>query len=181
MNTLREAAQAVLNDYDGDGTVEDTEQAIDRLRAALAEPETAEPVAWLVMGRGEIQRIEGNEPAADQLAAALRRSGADRVAVHPLYAHPPRDEWRPASEPPEDAMFSRGAVAAIVAGAIYDFAGFMTTRPVSVSIGASDACGPVVDLITSFAEKRGLDLEEAAVQSWNLCIGRDAQPPTEGE
>jgi len=96
-------------------------------------------------------------------------------------AHPPRDEWRPASEPPEDAMFSRGAVAAIVAGAIYDFAGFMTTRPVSVSIGASDACGPVVDLITSFAEKRGLDLEEAAVQSWNLCIGRDAQPPTEGE
>ena len=102
-----------------------------------------------------------------------------RAAAQPE-SDPPRDEWRPASEVPEDAMFSRGAVAAIVAGAIYDFAGFMTTRPVSVSIGASDACGPVVDLITSFAEKRGLDLEEAAVQSWNLCVGRDVQPPTEG-
>ena len=76
------------------------DSAAEALRAALAQPET-EPVAWLVMGRGEIQRIMGNEPAADQLAAALRRSGADRVAIHPLYPHPPRDEWRLASEPPD--------------------------------------------------------------------------------
>lgn len=119
----------------------------------------------------DVDDIDGLDDAIDRLRAALAE----------LEAEPPRDEWRLASEVPEDAMFSRGAVAAIVAGAIYDFAGFMTTRPVSVSIGASDACGPVVDLITSFAEKRGLDLEEAAVQSWNLCIGRDVQPPTEGE
>jgi len=104
-----------------------------------------------------------------------------RAALAQPETDAPRDEWRPASEPPEDAMFSRGAVAAIVAGAIYDFAGFMTTRSVSVSVGASEACGPVVDLITSFAEKRGLDLEDAAVQSWNLCVGRDVQPPTEGK
>ena len=137
--------------------------------AALAQPETeAEPVAWL-------NRYH---------AAMVTQDRATAVAMGfttPLYASPPCDEWRPASEPPEDAMFSRGAVAAIVAGAIYDFAGFMTTRSVSVSVGASEACGPVVDLITSFAEKRGLDLEDAAVQSWNLCVGRDVQPPTEGE
>lgn len=115
-------------------------------------------------------------PNAEDMAWAAWKAA---LAQPESEAHPPRDEWRLASEVPEDAMFSRGAVAAIVAGAIYDFAGFMTTRPVSVSIGASEACGPVVDLITSFAEKRGLDLEEAAVQSWNLCIGRDVQPPTE--
>lgn len=90
MSELREAAQAVLNDYDGDGTVEDTEQAIDRLRAALAQPETtAEPVAWLNRHH----------------AAMVTQDHATAVAMGfttPLYAHPPRDEWRPASEPPED-------------------------------------------------------------------------------
>ena len=141
--------------------------------------------AWAVECDGDLVDVCLTEIAA-QLVMENRREanrGRDfawRVVPLVPHTHPPRGEWREASEPPEDAMFSRGAVAAIVAGAIYDFAGFMTTRPVSVSIGASDACGPVVDLITSFAEKRGLDLEEAAVQSWNLCIGRDVQPPTEG-
>ena len=57
MSTLREAAQAVLNDYERGVSIVVTERVIARLRAALAKPETAEP---------------------------------------------PRDEWRPASEPPED-------------------------------------------------------------------------------
>ena len=139
---------------------------------------------WAVECDGALVAVYLTETAAELVAENMREANRGRgfvwrVVPLVLHTHSPRDEWRPASEPPEDAMFSRGAVAAIVAGAIYDFAGFMTTRPVSVSIGASDACGPVVDLITSFAEKRGLDLEEAAVQSWNLCIGRDVQPPTE--
>ena len=177
MSELREAAQAVVVQFNADMRApnNDKGRAIHHLRTAPAQPETtadpettAEPVAWL--NRYHAAMVTQDRATANAMGFTT-----------PLYAHPPRDEWRPASEPPEDAMFSRGAVAAIVAGAIYDFAGFMTTRPVSVSIGASDACGPVVDLITSFAEKRGLDLEEAAVQSWNLCVGRDVQPPTEGE
>ena len=200
MSELREAAQAALEHWDKVSGIFRMTTETNRLRAALAQPEnrpctchpddnppqpcaqryalteckalaqpetTAEPVAWLNRYRAAI--VTQNRETAVAMGFTT-----------PLYASPPCDEWRPASEPPEDAMFSRGAVAAIVAGAIYDFAGFMTTRPVSVSIGASDACGLVVDLITSFAEKRGLDLEEAAVQSWNLCIERDVQPPTEG-
>ena len=89
MSELREAAQAVLSDYNSDGTIEDTEQAINRLRAALAQPETdAEPVAWLNRHH----------------AAMVTQDHATAVAMGfttPLYAHPPRDEWRPASEPPD--------------------------------------------------------------------------------
>lgn len=208
MSELREAAQAALNQWDKVSGVFRMTAETEALRAALAEPKTklrdqhkafaewflqqnpiapnVEDMAWSAWKAALAQPETTAEPVAwlnRHHAAMVTQDHATAVAMGfttPLYAHPPRDEWRPASEVPEDAMFSRGAVAAIVAGAIYDFAGFMTTRPVSVSIGASDACGPVVDLITSFAEKRGLDLEEAAVQSWNLCIGRDVQPPTEG-
>ena len=91
--------------------------------------------------------------------------------------------WRPASEPPEvpeDAMFSRGAVADIVAGALYSFVAFLTTRSPAISIGETEECGPVVDLIPAFAEQSGLSLDNPAVQSWHLCIGRDVTPPTEG-
>ena len=56
MSELREAAQAVLNDYERGVSIVVTERVIARLRAALAKPEL----------------------------------------------EPPRDEWRPASEPPED-------------------------------------------------------------------------------
>jgi len=88
--------------------------------------------------------------------------------------------WRLASEPPEDAMFSRGAVADIVAGALYSFVAFLTTRSPAISIGETEECGPVVDLIPAFAEQSGLSLDNPAVQSWHLCIGRDVTPPTEG-
>ncbi len=90
MSELREAAQAVLNDYDGDGTVEDTEQAIDRLRAALAQPETdAEPVAWL--NRHHAAMVTQDRETANAMGFTT-----------PLYAHPPCDRWRLASDPPEN-------------------------------------------------------------------------------
>ena len=57
MSELREAAQAVVDAKDNPlNSIEDIEQVVERLRAALAQPE----------------------------------------------AEPPRDEWRPAGDPPED-------------------------------------------------------------------------------
>ena len=57
---------------------------------ALAQPETtAEPVAWL-------NRHHAAMVTQDHATAAVMGF------TTPLYAHPPRDEWRLASEPPED-------------------------------------------------------------------------------
>ena len=71
-------------------------------KAALAEPEAeSEPVAW------QVRWIDPEEgPGAWRIC--LDPSEADYYANRedhdwrPLYAHPPRDEWRPASGPPED-------------------------------------------------------------------------------
>ena len=80
-------------------------------KAALAQPETeAEPVAWQsrYIGRGEPfgewRTIEWSlEECANLTRGAVEHMRAQTdFEVRPLYAHPPRDEWRLASEPPED-------------------------------------------------------------------------------
>ncbi len=59
-------------------------------KAALAQPEAEpEPVAWLNRYRAAI--VTQDRETANAMGFTT-----------PLYAHPPRDEWRPASEPPED-------------------------------------------------------------------------------
>lgn len=106
MSELREAAQAALTAYETFRDVDDIDgldDAIGRLRAALAKPETeaepvVEPVAW------EARWNDPEEGASYWVPTQnpdFYRSRPN-YEVRPLYAHPPRDEWRPASEPPED-------------------------------------------------------------------------------
>lgn len=54
----------------------------------------------------------------------------------------------------------------VVAGAIYDFAGFLTTRPKVIEVGATALSSPMVDLIKEWASERGLSLREADVEHW---------------
>jgi len=58
----------------------------------------------------------------------------------------------------------------IVAGAIYDFAGFLTTRDAVIPVGSSANASPMVELVKQWAEMRGLQLHDAAVQSWQEHI-----------
>ena len=108
MSGLREAARAVVDQWDTPNRNLDmhTGVLIDRLRAALAVPETAEPVAWLHAvrsGYGITNRVLSFSAQPFPSGMALHLSDAiETISVAPLYAHPPRDEWRPASEPPED-------------------------------------------------------------------------------
>lgn len=72
-------------------------------KAALAQPETAEPVAWQTFdGEGgyDYRDFYQNE---DYELEWKRLNPAYADWVTPLYAHPPRDEWRPASERPTGA------------------------------------------------------------------------------
>ena len=97
MSELREAAQAVVAQWDTPNwkLVVHTGVLIDRLRAALAEPETeaepvVEPVAW------EFRWIDPEEGPSDWVPTRnpdFYRSRPNFV-VRPLYANPPRDEWR---------------------------------------------------------------------------------------
>ena len=55
---------------------------------------------------------------------------------------------------------------AMISGAIFDFAGFLTTRPSTIEIGSKANASPVVELIKEWAALRGGSLDNADVALW---------------
>ena len=54
----------------------------------------------------------------------------------------------------------------LVAGALFDFMGYLTSRTERIVLSASDDAAPAVDAIRDFAKKRGLSLDDALVREW---------------
>jgi len=54
----------------------------------------------------------------------------------------------------------------VIAGAIFDFAGYLTTRDTVIEVGSTANASPVADLVKDWATLRGLSLADAAVLSW---------------
>lgn len=65
----------------------------------------------------------------------------------------------------------------IVAGAIFDFAGYLTTRDDVLPFGASADASPMVERIIAWAKVRGLSIEAPEVAKWQ---DRLAIPAAEG-
>ena len=55
---------------------------------------------------------------------------------------------------------------AVIAGALFDFMGWLTTRKERLILSSTDNASPAVESITEFAEMRGLSLTDARVQDW---------------
>jgi len=53
-----------------------------------------------------------------------------------------------------------------LAGALFDFAGYLTTLDRSVTLGAAHDASVMVELLRSWASERGLELDEADVRGW---------------
>lgn len=54
----------------------------------------------------------------------------------------------------------------IIAGAIYDFAGFLTTLDPTIQVGATEHPEPVINAIITWAATRGLSIDQPFVQDW---------------
>lgn len=54
----------------------------------------------------------------------------------------------------------------IIAGAIYDFAGFLTTLDPTIQVGATEHPEPVINAIITWAAMRGLSIDQPFVQEW---------------
>ena len=62
---------------------------------------------------------------------------------------------------------------AIIAGALFDFMGWLTSRKERIVLSFSDEASPAVNAIRDFAKMRGLSLDDAQVQDWQ----DNATPP----
>ncbi len=55
---------------------------------------------------------------------------------------------------------------AVIAGALFDFMGWLTSRKERLVLSSADEASPAVDAIRDFAKMRGLSLDDAKVQDW---------------
>jgi len=78
------------------------------------------------------------------------------------------------------AHTTQGVPASVVSGAVFDFAGYLTTLPVEKAIHASEAheAAPMVEAITAWAAKRELVTTDANVERWRATLA--AQPEQRG-
>jgi hypothetical protein len=60
-----------------------------------------------------------------------------------------------------------------VAGALFDFAGYLTTRNTVIHGGASEDAVPMVEALKEFAALRQLEIDWANVQTWQDDVRRD--------
>ena len=58
---------------------------------------------------------------------------------------------------------------AVIAGALFDFMGGLTSRKERLVLSGANEAGPAVEAITDFAKMRGLSLDDARVLDWNIA------------
>jgi len=64
---------------------------------------------------------------------------------------------------------------AVIAGALFDFMGWLTSRKERIVLSSADNASPAVEAITEFAKMRGLSLADAMVNDWqDMTRGNDA-------
>ena len=79
-----------------------------------------------------------------------------------------------------DALYKaqQGAVAHdVIAGALFDFMAWLTSRPKRIMLSSVDDASPAVDAIKDFAKMRGLSLDNAQVQTWQEALAEPEQEP----
>lgn len=55
---------------------------------------------------------------------------------------------------------------AVIAGALFDFMGWLTSRNERIVLSSADNASPAVEAITEFAKMRGLSMADAMVNDW---------------
>ena len=66
---------------------------------------------------------------------------------------------------------------AVIAGALFDFMGWLTTRKERLVLSSTDNASPAADAIKDFAEMRGLLLDDAKVQDWQAYTAPPQRKP----
>jgi hypothetical protein len=70
---------------------------------------------------------------------------------------------------------------ALIAGALFDFMGMLTSQPEKTQFSSSDDAAPAVKQIEKFAAKRGLSLDEANVTGWAEALRAQQEAPIQAQ
>lgn len=115
-----------------------------------------------------INSLDAQKPAAwwypkgEQFALAKEDGSRPFAKVwEPLFAAPV------AAQPPSHS---------VIAGALFDFMGWLTTRKERLCLSSADDASPAVTAITEFAKMRSLSLDNAMVTDWQSGAAQASKP-----
>ena len=129
--------------------------AIASLRQAIAELESQEPVAYINV---EKRIFEWAKLTSWETPTVVN------LPKIPLYTHPPqRTEQEPVAH-------------SVIAGVLFDFMGWLTSRKERIVLSSADNASPAVEAITEFARMRNLSLDDAKVQDWHTHPPQRTEP-----
>ena len=135
--------QELVGRFEAQQQAEPVLQEIEQYRMQMAGISTAAIGYW--------KEGDGIHPDYDTLA--LRDVAKLYAKYDELYKAQPEQQAEPVSQ-------------AVIAGALFDFMGWLTTRDERLVLSGADEAGPAVEAITAFSKMRGLSLDDAKVQDW---------------
>ena len=124
---------------------------------------------WAVVaGNGTQQLYIGREGECQNMARKFMGAFLDGAFVAMQNAAP--------------AHPAEGVPASVIAGAVFDFAGYLTTLPHKEAIHCSEAheAAPMVEAITEWCKRRNLTTDGAKVETWRDHLAEAPAHPAEG-
>jgi hypothetical protein len=89
-----------------------------------------------------------------------------------------RDEINKQQSKAQPAPVQEPVAHPVIAGALFDFMGWLTSRKKTLILSSADNASPAVEAITEFAKMRGLSLDGARVQDWQDIAPKQDVPET---
>ena len=114
-------------------------------------------------------------PVQEPVATVTSESGNPDVTMS-WWHEPPLPVGTKLYTTPPAAPVQEPVAHQIIAGALFDFMGFLTSRNERLMLSSADNASPAVEAITNFAKMRGLSLDDARVEDWQDTTPPAAQP-----
>ncbi|VVE30946.1 hypothetical protein PEP31012_03673 [Pandoraea eparura] len=143
-----------------------TQGASDAWHAALTSPEKASGDAPLTLE--ELELFAANLTKSGELIWAGFRKDADGKYRIPIIS--PSVYKLVCAALSANIQHERTS---IIAGALFDFMGHLTSRDEVLTLSAANLATPAVDALAAWAKKRGLSLDGARVEDWQDALSAD--------
>ena len=139
-------------------------------RARRTTPPAAQPA---LVQEPVLQEIEQYRLQMAGISTAALGYWKEVDGIHPDYDTPALHDVAKLYAKYDELYKAQGVHHAVIAGALFDFMGWLTTRDERLVLSDADEASPAVDAIRDFAKMRGLSLDDAQVQDWQ----DNATPP----
>ena len=169
MTTYKELADR-LETFAANCCIPDDENTPPREAAAILRSLDAQPVAE-VSGMGSYH----GKPILGCVLSSDSMQVGDKLYAAPVAAQPPSQPVDPVHviNTAIDVMMRRDAT---IAGVLFDFMGWLTTRKERLCLSSADDASPAVTAITEFAKMRNLSLDNAMVTDWQSVAAQASKP-----